>query len=234
MMHRMTAFCFWFAFSVVVVSAGIASADIIPQSGITYDYVVQPFKDSYSDTTGNMLTDGTVATVAGGLANCVGWNSLNETINVATATFDLGQARLLDQVQVNYAIAGWGNVTGWSGWTVTLSNNSDMSSPVYTRIFGNSDLTAGANWFQCEWQDVAIDGAYWGQLGISPTQAARYVQIAGTSHMCAINPGTGTVTEGWGMISEVRFSQAVPEPCSITMLIVGTVGLLAYAWRKRK
>ncbi len=233
MMHRMAVSCSLVALSIVVVSAGIASADVISQSGVTYTYGVAP-SVAYPDSTGNMLADGTVATLAGGLANCVGWNSFNENINQATVNFDLGQSYLLDQVQVNYAIAGWGNVTGWSGWTVTLSNNSDMSSPVYTRTFSSSDLTASANWFQCEWQATAIDGDYWGLLNISPTQSARYVQVAGTSHMSTVDVGTGPFQEGWGMISEVQFSQVVPEPSSIFMSIAGIIGLLAYAWRKRK
>ena len=233
MMHR-KQICLWLVLPVVLfIPVAAASADVISQSGVTYTYGVAP-NAAYPDSTGNMLTDGTVATLAGGLANCVGWNSVNENINQTTVNFDLGQSYLLDQVQVNYAIAGWGNVTGWAGWTVTLSNNSDMSSPVYTRTFSSTDLTASANWFQCEWQATAINGAYWGLLNISPTQSARYVQVVGTSHMSTIDVGTGPFQEGWGMVSEVQFSQVVPEPSSFALLVAGLFGLVAYAWRKRK
>ena len=43
--------------------------------------------------------------------------------------------------------------------------------------------------------------------------------------------GTGDAT---GMIDDIRVTQVVPEPSTLALLAAGLIGLLAYAWRKRK
>jgi hypothetical protein len=45
------------------------------------------------------------------------------------------------------------------------------------------------------------------------------------------------VTDGgleWGGFNGLQVMESVPEPCTLIMLATGLVGLLAYAWRKRK
>ena len=39
---------------------------------------------------------------------------------------------------------------------------------------------------------------------------------------------------GANVVDDFRISQAVPEPSTLALLAAGLVGLLAYAWRKRK
>jgi len=231
MTHR-TTFCGCLVIiGVVLISVGIASADVLSQSGISYSYGVAP-SAAYPDSTGKMLTDG-VSISTGDFTKCAGWQSVNTSINHATVNFDLGNTYVLDQIQINYGVYGVPNVTGWTDWTVTLSNHSNMSDPVFTKTFSSSDLTTAKGWYQCNFGDSLYAG-YWGLLDIAPTGNSRYVQIVGTSKMSEITWEGNTFTEGWGMISEVQFSQVVPEPSSIIMSIAGMIGLLAYAWRKRK
>jgi hypothetical protein len=42
------------------------------------------------------------------------------------------------------------------------------------------------------------------------------------------------VSNGWGTYLDAVSVTATPEPSSLTILFIGLVGLLAYAWRKRK
>jgi hypothetical protein len=57
---------------------------------------------------------------------------------------------------------------------------------------------------------------------------ARYVGLR-------LNSSYNDVSDGCSMIGEVRFDVGpVPEPSMIILLGTGLIGLLAYAWRKRK
>ena len=54
----------------------------------------------------------------------------------------------------------------------------------------------------------------------------------------ATNPTTSYIGFGnddaWGYIDNVKLSVATPEPSTLALLATGLLGLLAYAWRKRR
>lgn len=185
-----------------------AHADIIPQAGVSYSYVAAPHSN-YADSTPPRLTDGLVNLNAASLdalhARSVGWlNPASPQIR-----FNLGSAYLLDAVAINYSVNDGFGYRGWSGWTVQLSNNADMSSPVYTKTFSQSELEA-AGWHSEPLHVKTFDGEWLGQLAIAPAQAAQYVEIAGTQ------------IGDWGFLSEVQFSQ-IPEPASLMILALVAV-----------
>ena len=43
-----------------------------------------------------------------------------------------------------------------------------------------------------------------------------------------------TVNCSYGNVDSLRLTATVPEPATVTLLVTGLIGLLAYAWRKRK
>lgn len=59
-----------------------------------------------------------------------------------------------------------------------------------------------------------------------------------STFMYTANPTINYITLGnefgTGYVDNLTLSVAVPEPCTLTLLVTGLVGLLAYAWRKRK
>lgn len=71
------------------------------------------------------------------------------------------------------------------------------------------------------------------QYVATDADAGKTIQVEfGASSVGKTSPGG---TEAYGLISvdNVQLS-AMPEPSSIVLLSVGLIGLLAYAWRKRK
>lgn len=45
---------------------------------------------------------------------------------------------------------------------------------------------------------------------------------------------SNTVANTWNSLDNVSVTAAIPEPSAITVLVTGMIGLLAYAWRRRK
>ena len=60
----------------------------------------------------------------------------------------------------------------------------------------------------------------------------KAVKIAYTSNWWVSGDYAGYATE-YGL-SKVRFGASTPEPRTLVLLATGLLGLLAYAWRKRK
>ena len=98
---------------VVVLAPAAASATVLSQSGISYTYGVAPAID-YPDDTMTKLTDGATDQAAG-FAHCAGWHSKDADISNPNITFKLGQAYLLDEIKVNYAVCGAAAIAGL-GW----------------------------------------------------------------------------------------------------------------------
>jgi hypothetical protein len=91
-------------------------------------------------------------------------------------------------------------------------------------------LDFGAQQYKSIWTDLSTSTAYdsgWTTLLASrtagQTEANSYFSIGALG-----GQGTG------GQVFDNLSVSTIPEPTSITMLVLGLFGLLAYAWRKRK
>lgn len=77
---------------------------------------------------------------------------------------------------------------------------------------------------------AAVNAGDWIEMDLSPSQAftARYVGVRFAS-------GYDTPARAGVFMAEAQINASpVPEPSAITVAVTGIVGMLAYAWRKRK
>ena len=76
------------------------------------------------------------------------------------------------------------------------------------------------------------------EVGVPPAPAANAQNPAPASFLSdsvfAIGPPIAGVYPYTGLMDNFEIQGTVPEPGSIVLLIIGLIGMLAYAWRKRK
>lgn len=141
-----------------------------------------------------------------------------------TNTTSLGEMVIWNGNQnADYYAALWGDPTVYSLWhrglkdvVITYSTGADDSGDGHT--FYSGTLHEGTGQRQGYTDDLFLAGG--------PAADVRAVKIVYSSNF---SDGVDKVCQ----LSEVRFS-ATPEPGTITILTTGLIGLLAYAWRKRK
>jgi hypothetical protein len=107
---------------------------------------------------------------------------------------------------VAYYNGSWSNIVTASGGT-----NMGMSPDAWHSI--EVDATVGGTW------TVSIDGVTSGSMGMKGDNIAAL----------DIEPSSANATQFY-----VDGPNIVPEPSTLMLLVTGLVGLLAYAWRKRK
>jgi hypothetical protein len=83
---------------------------------------------------------------------------------------------------------------------------------------------------QVDINDLTIVLANYNQVGDAWSQGAMDGDPSGTVD---INDLT-IVLSNYGVTYTAGGPQGVPEPCAVTLLAAGLVGLLAYAWRRRR
>jgi hypothetical protein len=84
---------------------------------------------------------------------------------------------------------------------------------------GLTPLTSGTN----------AAGGNTGTLSVSGVSVAT-----GDLLYFQIGPKDGNYTADWSQFDTLTVTQAVPEPSTIVLLASGVLGLLAYAWRRRR
>ena len=173
-MYKFATVTFVLAISLIAsVAVTTARADVIPPSGISYSYVVGP-ASGYSDPGCTKLTDGVSGSDAYSSGQYAAWWSESDAPVDAVATFNLGQAYNLSEIAVGYLVNASSIITGFDSWTVTLSNNSDMSSPVYSNTF--SPLSSSAGWYTANgYDDPTHDGVACRRFGYDRSDAGSAI-----------------------------------------------------------
>ncbi len=156
-----------------------------------------------------------------------------------------------------------GQAPGWfpRGWTLCLNNSSGQAAdPIRFTGDGIADYfsTASVDWTGGQWHNIAVtkssssgitfyvDGNVLGSVLSSAT--GNFNALSSGDVMCIGNNSAGTdKTIPGTLLNEVRVyngvltqsqiiaaATVVPEPSTLALLAAGLVGLLAYAWRKRR
>lgn len=129
-----------------------------------------------------------------------------------------------------FGVAGASNTVNWSITGLT-------ANATYKLFLYNSDV----NWAYARWMNQTVDTDGNGSLANNSAQLVGPDGYGGEFTVVASSAGSilgsaacsGSGVEGdWSgfQIAQV----AVPEPCTLTLLATGLIGLLAYAWRKAK
>ena len=187
-------------------------------------------------------------TVAGGNGSVLGVND-SEISKVGFYNQGQGPENLLDGIPATkFCTPGSDDYSGNNtGFYITLSaaskvtaiqfataNDEPARDPKTITIEGSnatgSDLLLGSSWTSL-YSDVSgladtWDRLVWGNT-VTFSNAGEY-----TSYRVLVSEtrNIGPLMQ----ISEVALYSAIPEPGTLTLVITGLVGLLAYAWRKRK
>ena len=145
-------------------------------------------------------------------------NTSKPTAKVAPSIVALlDQTSNLDTISVNYVVDSRVGVHAPTSATAYFSSNGTTWS-AGTIFSGWNDANPSRQ------GDTPISDLYVKTLdvsGITAAHTAKYVRLDVRS------------TNEWGGLVELSFT-AIPEPGAIVLLATGLLGLLAYAWRRRK
>jgi hypothetical protein len=160
--------------------------------------------------------------------------------------------------QDNFGIEGWFKVTGTSDQVLAMNGSDDSAGfglfVKYGQIYG---LYPGVAWLPTgftptanEWFYVALvrdngtTAMYVNNTtpiddGVSTPQAASAQFTIGSGTIGYLKGSADEVrvfhfAEGGFSAADLLISHTIPEPSTLTLLAIGLVGLLAYAWRRRR
>jgi sugar lactone lactonase YvrE len=127
-------------------------------------------------------------------------------------------------------------VAGTTTALASLINSSDRGEIAVNRVTGNiyvaeraakavQEFTSGGTLIQ-SWDTWGDAGSQVSYSGTSPS----FGEIWGI----AVNSATNNIYVADQSGKVMVFNEAVPEPSTVVLLTMGLIGMLAYAWRKRK
>jgi hypothetical protein len=149
-------------------------------------------------------------------------------------------------------VQGGGNIefSGYNGAGATYTNplwNFDIFPNGVSYYDGANVIplpTLSAAFQYNTWNSVAVDADFATQMwsatingvtvGNLPFQTAATTLQDLKINAWGFNPGSGIRTPPEIGVDDVLMSTTVPEPASISLVVISLIGLLAYAWRKRK
>jgi hypothetical protein len=111
-------------------------------------------------------------------------------------------------------------------WSLTANNNN---SPVTT-----SGVLPSALW-TCTMKIVADEAAHTAALYIDGSQVGTTISYINASTDRFVGMGYRPVAgNGYARFDDLSVTATIPEPGALVLSISGLLGLLAYAWRKRR
>jgi hypothetical protein len=114
-------------------------------------------------------------------------------------------------------------------YTLTFAGSPSTTQTVVFDAFlcAAGDVSSeGTPFREQNWLNVAADKTY-----VSYSVSAVYSGPTGQY----LTVEVGAATDGWWSVDNVQLSSAVvPEPSAIVLVASGLIGLLCYAWRKRR
>ena len=109
---------------------------------------------------------------------------------------------------------------------VTMAHGLTSGTAVYLVGFRGTSLGSGDYSLQPYYQDITGSG--------DKTDFGSSISLS-TSDLAGLWDSLQLRLNGAGEVGEIRISSGqVPEPSTLALLACGLIGLLAYAWRKRK
>lgn len=126
---------------------------------------------------------------------------------------------------VTYAFATSVNISGGHFWQYggDTPGRSLKTADIYVSANGTDYTSAGT---LAGYEQLAVGTQDPGADFSLTATGVRYVQL---QNVTPYDTGTGFV--GFG---EIRFVGTVPEPGTLALVATGVLGMLAYAWRKRR
>jgi hypothetical protein len=132
-----------------------------------------------------------------------------------------------------------------TGWMYLRSNPAGSGDNLFIKVNDNADYVyemVNAALGYHDYKLTVAPGATTASFLVDGTTIFSNVPLLDnstwglTSSYIEFGDNTGSSTTGGGTINyhSVVWSTTIPEPCAITILGTGLIGLLAYAWRKRK
>jgi len=205
-----------------VVSGNVAALGVAQTSNLAYEESLAGLSSlTQADTEAGAL--GNQAAILGGLASETGAASM--TWRVRTES-DIAQSVLSDVVNL-------GTPTGENGFLLSMSyNEADLGGKPESGLFlGWLDGTTWVN--AIEGNTTTGSKALAGCVGSLAELMAGLTEEDLPDYIGSWGVDTGANLV-WAVVNHNSEFAVVPEPCALALLATGLLGLLAYAWRRRK
>lgn len=218
------------------VANGLVQADVIlnPTSASDNGHYTVGSPDiygasAYKTTDGTGLTNANLVDNGDPIPSSWPTNNCDGSGGGAGAAFWDGYASNVDDKVVTYTFATAVNITGGHFWQYggDDASRSLKNADIYV---SNTDV----------WENYTLAGTLAGYSQPTGTQDTgqdfsltntaanvRYIQLRNLTNWSGL-------TTGFCGFGEIRFVGTVPEPGTLILTATGLLGLLAYAWRKRK
>lgn len=149
---------------------------------------------------------------------------------------------IVTDTSVKGSFFAWNGASGWptpegihdggSGSTISLAVNSYHALGADVQGCGTGYATVAGKFILSDATEQAFSvvlGDAKGFIGLVSTNPA-----AAVTSMVFYSDALGTPGRGAPSVFNTTYGNAVPEPSACVLAVVGMVGLLAYAWRKRR
>lgn len=126
--------------------------------------------------------------------------------------------------------------TATRGYYLQVGTDSEGKQSLYKYAGGFVELTSGLSAGFHTYKMVAAAGATTIDILVDGASVATWDGnvINATTGLLYFGRGSAAAPSCSAGFSEVSLATTIPEPATVTMAVTGLLGLLAYAWRKRR